>query len=245
MFFDFVFGFGKVIKAVVSDDTKAVLLNVAGPAGGGEGDALFATDDDEEGEVSDGTEMFTALGIVARSLPPEEEVHTEIIGVRTGDGLVPVAYRDLRMHEAFPDGPGEGTVALVGYGKGFHSLDVVDEGTFRANLHTIYCPFDFDADGVPQQAHSITMDPEAGNRSVTIAASTDVGKGIGLTLNAETKEVILSNEAGDAFISIGDNGITLSATKVVCNGSLVVGNPATAVALSPTSASTKMMISPT
>ena len=72
-------------------------------------------------------DVYGQVGIVARPPPPDEiqgrARHAEVLCLRTSDGLVPIAGRDVRLNQAFPN-PAPGDIALVGYGSNFVKLGI-------------------------------------------------------------------------------------------------------------------------
>lgn len=234
---DFVVRFGTAVNSSLSQRTGAVQYSIAGIAGldftPGE-DPSIPLDDDAEAEATENAEQYSAPGIIGRPLPPRNvagtELHMDVICVQTVDGLVPIAYRDLRLKMA-GDAPGEGVLAFVGYGGGFHSMTPVESGQDPAGggtIHVIYCPYEFDADGVAQKAHSIILDPTPGNESIIMSHA----NGLAITMSDDgDKALLLKNAAGDATLRLDDNGITLTATQIVLSGGVIVGEPALAVPL--------------
>jgi len=196
--FDDVFAFLKVVSSAVSDATRAVLLGSEGLGG-----------------EDIGQEMFSALGMIGRPKPPEGEAHTESIAARRGDGYAHIAYRDRRLQEKFPN-PKEGEFAWVHYGGGFHSMTETPEGT---TLQTFYVPYALDSQGVPQKAHVITIDPTAGNESISVLHA----DGHGVMLNA-AGSAIVKNKAGDAYLEVGDSGVVVNGNTVI-NGGATIGDP--------------------
>lgn len=203
-------------KSPDTDKTVDVLFHVEGVDG---------LDDDGEPE-GDEEGIYGALGVISRPLKPDTDgKNAEVVCLRTADGLVPIASKDTRLRMV-GNAPHEGTVALVGYGGGFHSMDPVNtEDTTEGTIHVIYCPYDPDSDGVPQKAHSITLDPTSGNESISIVHA----EGMAITM-ASNKEVVIKNSDGSATITMDDSGITITGQLNVVGG-LVVGNPTTAVPL--------------
>lgn len=115
---DAVAQFARAVGSSVSPKTGAVMLNVEG-VGAVDGDAKTP------GEGSSEVEFYGALGVVARPLPPDTvggvDRHLETVCLRTGDALVPIAARDVRLNQAFPN-PKPGDVLLVGYASNFVKL---------------------------------------------------------------------------------------------------------------------------
>jgi hypothetical protein len=125
--------------------------------------------------------------------------------------------------------PNEGTVALVGYGGGYHSISPVDNADMKKGaIQVIYCGYDFDSSGVAGKAHTIIMDPTSGNESVMIVHA----EGMAITMGdaANKKSLVLKNANGDAWIRLDNDGITLSG-KIVLNGGVIIGDPMTSVPL--------------
>ena len=220
-------------KVIASENASAggvntgVALNVAGSAGLVIENGIPSVQlDDNAGETVEGADMYGMLGVVCRPLPPEivgnQSRHADALCVRTADGLQPIAYRDPRLAMA-GNAPGNGTVALVGYGGGFHSLDYNTDSN-GGNRHTIYCPYDFDESGVAQKAHALTLDPTSGNASIALVHA----EGFAVTMTDD--ELTLKNKDGTAWIRLDNNGITLVG-KVTVNGSMVIGDPLTSVPL--------------
>lgn len=222
---DFVMCFGKGIASAVSA-AGAVSMTIAGS-----GDLDIDPDStgaagDDVGEVHESAPWYGALGIVGRQLPPLNNEHLEVLCVRTGDGLIPMAVRDVRLRMA-GSAPSEGTLAFVGYGGGFHSLTPVADGSDPSGggtIHMVYCPYDFDADGVAQKAHTLIMDPSTGNQSIQLIH----GDGMAITMSGEgDKALLLKNASGDANLRLDDNGITLTADTIVLAGNVIIGDAAT------------------
>lgn len=177
-------------------------------------------------ETSQDTEAYGAPGVVFRPRPPEavqtpggeQRLTAEAMGARTADGLVPFAWRDLRLNRAFP-APKAGTVAFVGYGGGFLSLDDTDadSGDQKATRATLYAPFEF-SDGVAAKAHAVILDPEKNAVSVVHAD----GSAVLLTESG----VIMKSPDGTAFIELQDGKIILNAPQVVVRGGMLIGSEA-------------------
>lgn len=249
---DFVVQFSDVVNSSLSSRTKMVQLSVTGIAGLNYSDnPSIPLADDKKAEATENAEQYSAPGIIGRPLPPrsikELDYRTNVVCLRTADGLVPIAYRDLRWKMG-GDGPAEGVLAFVGYGGGFHSLTPVKKGSDPAGggtIHVIYCPYDFDSDGKARKAHTIILDPSDGNESIMIAHA----NGLAITMSNEGKKALLmKNAAGDATLRLDDDGVTITAEAIVLNGGVTIGNAATAVPLLAGAASpgsTKLFVSPT
>lgn len=164
-FSGFVASILRVTGSVILGKHSAVLYSGEGQVG-----ALTGLDDLESeapGEEAADVEGYGGFGLVFRPRPPEkvaggEELAAEAMALRTPDGLVPVAWRDLRLHRKFP-APKAGTVALVGYGGGFAAFDdtAANSGTAKASKYTLYVPYQFNGAGTPTKAHLIAVDPES------------------------------------------------------------------------------------
>lgn len=218
--------FCKVIASSVGGRNGATLFNVAGIGG-------FDGADEDEGEQAHDQEVFQSLGIIGRPLPPDGDLFAEALTVRTEDGLVPFAYRDLRLHRALnPSGngttPREGQLVFAGYGGAFigHSMTADPSGSKRANVTTIYVPHSFDGAGVPQKAHAIIVDPSDGNSSITLVHA----DGVFLTLSEETGTGpgLVASVGSSTFLRITDGECTLQAERVLLKGNVFVGRAAEA-----------------
>lgn len=210
---DFVTHFARVVKSNVSTETGAVLYSVAGV-----GPLLgIDTGNDLDGEVDEDQGVFSALGFLARPLPPEtvgNQVHAaEVLCIRVADGLIPISARDTRIR--LPGtAPNEGAIAFAGYGGGFHILDPVDEGA-SGTIHVIYCPYAFTDPtdpGTAAKAHSITIDPTSGNESIMIVHAD------GPSVILKTDSLILRNAAGDVYIELNDTEAVVNANMKVLGG---------------------------
>jgi len=249
---DFVVEFARVMKSSLADGNNAVQWSIEGVQGFDLTDPTNpkAKGGDGDGSGIENAEQFSALGVIGRPLPPSDvqgiNEHAEVCCIKTVDGLVPISTRDTRLRMQ-GNGPGEGTLAFVGYGGGFHSTTPVAKGSDPAGggtIHVLYCPYDFDNNGIAQKAHTITMDPTPGNESIIIAHA----EGMAITMGDDgKKELLLKNAAGDATFRLDDDGITMTATQIVMSGGVIIGDPLTAVPLLPGPASpgsTKLFVSP-
>jgi hypothetical protein len=243
---DFIIEFSHVVTSSLHPTTNALQYNVPGIGEMSQDDGGSINNDPDIGEGTNDAEVFGQAAVLVRPLPPEiidgQVFHLEVACVREVNGLVPIATRDLRLK--MPGAaPNEGTVAFVGYGGGFLSHSAVDSGA-GGTISVMYCPYDFDADGNAQKAHSITLDPTPGNESILIAHA----NGLALTMSDDDKKAILmKNASGDATLRLDDDGITLTAVSIVLSGGVIVGDPLTAVPLLPGLASppsSKFFVSP-
>lgn len=232
MLIDYILAFGKAVASTVNSKTGATLYQISGVGSMNPDAADDGTGADEDGELIDEMPGFSALGVIFRQLGKTvvggRTYETEVVCMRTSDGLVPIAWRDLRLHAAFPDGLAEGQIAFAGYGKGFYSLSLTADG--EANIHVIYCPYDFDSAGVAQKAHAIVLDPDEGLSIVH-------GDGYAMTMSTSAG-LVLRSETGEARIIMQGDTITHQASKHILQGNVAVGaNPASAVPLLPGAAS--------
>lgn len=247
---DFVVQFSDAVNSAISSRTGMVQLSVTGIAGFDYATGKVPLSDDQAAEATEDAPQFSAPGIVGRPLPPQNvrgvDLRMNVMCLRTSDGLVPFAYRDLRWTMG-GSGPGAGMLAFVGYGGGFFSQSAVAAGNNPAGggtLQVIYCPFARNADGVPQKAHAIILDPTAGNESVQMMHA----NGLAITMSDQGKKALLmKNAAGDATFRLDDDGVTITAQRIVLSGGVIVGEPASAVPLLPGAASpgsSKLWVSP-
>lgn len=235
---DFVVRFSTAESSSLHAQTGTVQYSIVGILGftGVTGEsATVAYDDGTAAEGTNDAEIYTSPGIIGRPLPPRtvdgEALHMDVICVQTVEGLTPIAYRDVRLAMAGDSAPGEGVLAFVGYGGGFFSQTPVGVGSDPAGGGTIqvmYCPYDFDSDGLAQKAHTIILDPTPGNESIMIVHA----NGLAITMSDQDKKAILmKNAAGDATFRLDDDGCTITAQTIVLSGGVIVGTPLTAVPL--------------
>jgi len=241
---DAVFQFCRVVGSslveAVQGSKRPVQYQVEGVPG-----LDLAADEDEAtvdgggGEVDDG-DVYGQIGIVCRPLPPDDDTdgdHAEAVCVRFGDSLIPIASRDVRAR-MFGDAPNEGTVALVGYGGGYHAISPVDnDDTTKGAIQVIYCPYDFNASGVAQKAHAITLDPTTPSPTHPSAISiihATAGAFMMLDDGIQPPSMRMQSPDGQSFVQVEDGKVTIQAAQVVLLGGIVsVGNPTGAVPLTP------------
>lgn len=221
---DRVIQFARVVSSTLGEINQATLYNLEG-AGGFEidsaGNVTGLADGDGQGEQAVAQEVYSALGIVARPLPPEGDLFTEALAARTEDGLVPFALRDLRIHRAINAGgtsaPAAGQIMLGGYGGAFvsHTHDT----SSGEDVTTVYVPYDFNGSGVPQKAHAITIDPSSGINMVH-------GDGVFLSLtdDAGTGDpgIVWATDAS-TFGRIGGGEVLVHAAKITLKGNVYAG----------------------
>jgi len=240
---DWIVQFSKVIASSLADPpdgglSRPVQFAVAGIADAdslGDEEGVLITGDDD-GEQTDAADVFGALGVSARPLPPSTDStldeHAEVVCVRTSDGLVPIASRDVRLR-MFGNAPNVGTVALVGYGGGYHSVAPVDNDDLtKGSIQTIYCPYDFDSDGVAQKAHVITLDPTSGNESISVVHAD--GQAIFLQSDGSVQLQSSDSPQGSGLkqsvLQVLPGQINIQSDQIVLNGGMtVVGSPMGAI----------------
>jgi hypothetical protein len=191
--------------------------------GGGAGVGSFDEDDALGGEQAQDAEAYGAPGIVFRPRPPEDvstpdgsqRLAAEAMAARTGDGLVPMAWRDLRFNRVFP-APKPGTVALVGYGGGFLAFDDTagNSGDQKATLGTLYVPYQFSG-GVPAKAMVITVDPE------TEALQLIHGDGFAISMTPD--EGIVMRADAETFARMKPGEMLFHAAKIMLKGNVYLG----------------------
>lgn len=202
-----VVAFCRLVTTSVSAATKAVLANLdLGDPG---------TDEDLGAVAEQSTEVpfYGALGVVARPRPATKDGQADAVCTRAGDAFVPIAARDLRLNAQFPS-PKEGTIALVGYGGGFHSIEDTPQHT---SMHVIYVPYAYTGT-TPGKAHAIILDPTTGNETISIV------HGDGMSVLLGSGGVVVKNAAGDAYVEVSAGGVTINGNTVV-NGGATIGSP--------------------
>jgi hypothetical protein len=238
--YDLIFQHTKVLSSSIATDpatgrNEGILLNISG-VGGVDFESSTPTliGDDDQGEGDDQAEAFGQLGFLARPLPPSGEHHAEALSLRSGDGFTPVAYRDTRLRMQ-GNGPNVGCIAFTGYGGGFFSQspNLDSNGDPISTIQVLYCPYDYNSAGIAQKAHTIILDPSSGNESVSVIHSS------GMAITMIDGQLVLKNRyvspsetpgVDPVSLVIGDNGIEITG-NVTIGGSLVLGNPSTAVPL--------------
>ena len=235
-FLNHVVEFVKVIASSVAGANAATVYNVAGIAGFAvdeDGQITGESTDDDEGEQAHEQEVFQSLGIIGRPLPPSGDLFAEALTVRTEDGLLPFAFRDLRLHRALnpsgtPTTPREGQLMFAGYGGAFlsHSMTASNTGSKKGNVTTLYCPYDFDANGVPQKAHAIIINPSSDANSISIVH----GAGVFFTLTGDTGAGpgLVASVGSSTFLRMTDGELTLQAERVLLKGNVFLGRLAEA-----------------
>lgn len=218
-FLNQVLEFCKVIASSVGGTNTTTLYNLTGIGG-------FDDEDDDGAEQAHEQECFTGLGLIGRPLPPEGTLFAEAIAARTGDGLVPIAFRDLRLHRALnpsgaPVSPANGQLMFVGYGGAFlsHAMTAENTGSKKGNVVTLYVPHDFDGSGVPQKAHAITLDPSSGNSSISIVHAS----GAVVTLSDDGITMAID---GSTFATMRAGEFSVSAARICLKGNVYLGTSA-------------------
>jgi len=217
--------FAKVLGSAVGGPNAATLFNVTGIGGfalDSDGQVTGADDGDAGGEQAHEQETFQSLGIIGRPLPPEGDLFAEALTLRTDDGLLPFAFRDLRLHRAINPGggattPREGQLMFVGYGGAFLSHAMTPA---RTNVTTLYVPYDFVA-GVPTKAHAISIDPTSGNSSISIVH----GDGVFLALTEDTGSGpgIVASVGAATFLRMSAGEFSVTADKIMMRGNVYLG----------------------
>ncbi len=224
---DYVIEFSHVVTSSVNPTTNALQYSIPGIGEMDQANGGSINNDPDIGEGTNDADVFGQAAVLVRPLPPQtvdgQIFHLEVVCVRQTDGLTPFATRDLRLK--MPGGaPNEGTVALVGYGGGFLSHSAVNGGA-GGTVSLMYCPYDFDSDGNAQKAHSITLDPSAGNESISLVHA--LGQAM---LFQNDGSVTMQSVDGQTYVKVEDGQLTLQSAQVVLNGSIFIGDPTLAAA---------------
>lgn len=225
--FDQVLAFVKVLGSELLGSAFEPAFSVA--ALGDFGDDGQPDDSDDTGERASGQAGFGALGLIGRPPPPSGGLFAEAIALRVDGGLQPFAWRDLRLNQALnPSGeasaPAEGQNAFVGWGGAFlsHSLTAENVGSKPANVSTWYVPYQFDGDGVPTKAHTISIDPTPGNSAISLVHADGVR--IDLVEDAgDGGPGIVASVNGSTFLRFAAGELTVSAAKIMLKGNVYLG----------------------
>lgn len=232
--FDSVIGFGRVTSSSLGENNGSVLFDVEGVGfdTSEPGDAGVSVDNSE---IRSAQEVYSALGVVGR--PPKSkpgdypDMLLQTIHARVSDGSIPFAYRDPRILEWLNKGgaktvPKEGQIALAGYGGSFISFETIDESNGPTNVCVLYCPYARDADGVPQKAHMIMLDPTGGNEAIAIVHAS----GLALTMD-ETNGITMRADAA-TWLTLQPGSFQVFAASIQLQGNVALGqNLATAAPL--------------
>lgn len=214
----------RIVGSAIDGPHSAVLM-------GGEGSVGSIGDDESLGESTQDAEAWGGPGIVWRPRPPEEvstdggaqTLGAEAIGLRVGEELRPIGWRDLRWHRRFP-APAPGTIGLVGYGGGFFSLDDAPDGGGDGSLMTLYCPYDFSG-GTPGKAMAITMDPDQGAMMLV--------HGDGFAVILDETGITMRGD-GSTWAKLGAGTFEVVANTIQLRGNVALGaNTTAAIPLMP------------
>lgn len=222
---DAVAAFVKVVGSALVGREPVFSVKAIGGFGGFDGD-----DSDSAGEQASGQVGYSALGIIGRPLPPEGSLFAEAVSLRTDAGLNPFGWRDLRLNRAVE--PEAGQLVFAGYGGAVlsHAMTAGNVGSRKANHATWYVPFDFDADGVPQKAHTISLDPTPGSSSISLVHADGVF--VSLTEDTGTGPGVVVAIDGSTFLRMSAGELTLQAERIMLKGNVYVGRqPETGVPL--------------
>ena len=220
---DYVVQFSRVLGSSVSagaDGAQGVSYYVEGAARLDLSDPSSARFDKsgERGERNEEGEAYCSLGVVSRPLPPGPQHHAVVMSLRTADGLVPFAARDVRLAMGGV-GPTTGTIGLVGYGGSFYSMRVVDpKDAAKGSVHVLYCPY-ARSGGAPQKAHVVVLDPTPGNESVSLVHAD------GMSVTMAGGKLVLRSSTGAAYVELDGDKINLNG-NVKVTGGLQFGGPA-------------------
>jgi hypothetical protein len=215
--------FLRIVGSTISGPHSAVLV------GGASGISGFTDPNGEApGERRDDIEAYLSPGIIWRPRPPstpqgsDNELAAEAIGFRTPDGLIPLAWRDLRLNRRFPN-PKPGTVALVGYGGAFLSFDDADGDTSQGAL---YVPYARDGNGNVTKAHIISIGKD-GNGTPFVGIIS--GEGPRVTLLGD--QAIVASKTGAGRVEVTDDGVNAVGPFKAPNGGDIGGPTSRALAM--------------
>lgn len=230
---DTVIAFAKVLGSRLSGPKAEPVYNLSGIADFGPFGAAQTDTSDNAGEGATDQLGYGPLGYLARPLPPDADGAAETVALRTDGGLNPIGWRDMRLCEALNPGgsgqtPAAGQQCFGGYGGAMltHSMTSAASGSRRANISTWYVPYEFDGEGVPTKAHTISIDPSDGNQSISIVH----GDGLFFTLTHDSGAGpgIVAAVDGATFLRMSAGELSLNAAKIMLKGNVYVGAEAEA-----------------
>jgi hypothetical protein len=193
---------------------------------GGIGSFDINETDDGKGELSPQSEIYGALGFVGRPRNKQTirgiEYYCETLCMRTSDGLVPISWRDLRLNSYFPNGVPEGRIGMVGYGGGFHTIDLTetDNGDQKSSIHFIYAPYSF-SNGTPSKAMAICLDTTPGSENISMSIGS-VTSGFQFTMN-EIDGVQVRTPNVNTCFNIREEEVLITAKKIMLKGNVYIG----------------------
>jgi hypothetical protein len=206
-----VFTMLRVVGSTVVGKHSAVLVGGEGGVGG---------------EAVTDAEAFGAPGVVFRPRPPSKvdgrEIGAEAMAARGPRGMVPVAWRDLRLNRRFPS-PKPGSVALVGYGGGFLSFDDANEDT---SVGTLYVPYKRNADGTVKEAHMVQLGVDGSGKPFI-----GLINGTGLRVTLLDDEVVVASKDGSKRLEVNDDGVNAVGPFKAASGADLGGPTSRALAL--------------
>jgi len=196
------------------------------------------------GDQADQEPMFSALGVIARPLPPVAkadatglslEGECEVQAVKNDDGLTPFAYRDLRLHQRCPS-PAEGDVFLAGYGGGYVAIRPAT-GSLGSKV-VLYAPR-LNSGGTETAAHSLTLDSHTA-AAPAIALTHGGGYSIRITNAGDTEvrdKLVVAPDSPQQQVMLSTETLTWIGQVNTALGVLAaaVGNPVPAIVV-PTAA---------
>lgn len=194
----------KVAATTLGDVAGSVLANLSGFASG---------DSDPNQESSTGEPLYGIPGFFARPRDPDADGHAEYIAARRDDGMDPLAGRDLRITKK--RGPvARGSIGFGGYGGAFASFE--DAASGKGNTFVVYVPTDFDGNGKPQKAHTLSLDSKPGAETILLLHKS--GSYIQID-PAGAISIISAN--GQNFVSVDNSGVAFSGPIKQVTGALM------------------------
>lgn len=223
--FDRLVDFARVVKSSLSSETGAIKFDVVGV---GDEEAPDGSEDATRPEQP----AYNGLGLLGRPRPKEtingEAYFLESLALSGDDGLVPFAYRDPRilywLNKGGGSSPKEGQIMVAGYGGAFLSFETKDAANGPANVAVLYVPYSRDANGTPQKAHAVIVDPTSGAEVVSMI------HGDGGQISILRQREIMMIAQNDTWLHLKPSEVNIQAQKINLLGTVNIGNPTTAVA---------------
>lgn len=226
---DQVCAFGRVLASrLVNGEPVYSVAGIADFAGFGAGEADLT---ESRGEQAPDAVGYGALGTFGRPLPPDATGVAEVVALRTDGALNPFGWRDLRIYTAINAGgaggaPADGQTGIGGYGGAMltHMQSDSLSGSKKADLTTLYVPYQFDGSGVPTKALTISMNPDTESISILhsdgprIDLLHDTGAGPGMVFTID----------GSTFCRMSAGEFTVHAAKIMLKGNCYFGREAEA-----------------
>ncbi len=212
---EYAIAFGRIAATVLKGASNSILANLS---------LIEGEDGTEEGSTEE--PLYGQIGFYVRPMPPTSaedadglnpEGAAEVVAVRYGDEVIPLAGRDLRCNASV--NPSDGAMGIAHYGGGF--VELAWNASKNGTVATLYA-LRKNPDGSPDKASVLTINSEASDASIIMLHES----GQSITLGPDG-QIILCNSGGDGYVEVKDSGeVTVNAASVTIVGGTVIGSAA-------------------